>query len=143
MKKQDSRVIHMAEEAETKLQKKNRWSKAGKWLGSLLLLWLELIMSVRIFLEMFPINRRVDWTMLLIGALVISLWMLLVYAKSRWMPVLFMVTLFGIGSFLWREWQWVWRGVSQLIDAVIRQINTYHHQSYSLWNLPVTILPGS
>ena len=60
MKKQDSRVIHMAEEAETKLQKKNRWSKAGKWLGSLLLLWLELIMSVRIFLEMFPINRRVD-----------------------------------------------------------------------------------
>lgn len=141
MKKQVSRVIHMVE-ATTRLQKKNRWSRTGKWLGSLLLLWLEMITSVRIFLEMFPTNRRVDWTMLLIGALVIALWMLLVYAKSRWMPVLFLVTLFGIGGFLWREWQWVWRGVSQLIDAVIRQINTYHHQSYSLWNLPVTNFTG-
>ena len=103
MKKQNSQVIHMAEEETTKLQKKNRWSRTGKWLGSLLLLWLELITSVRIFLEMFPTNRRVDWTMLLVGALVISLWMLLVYAKPRWMPVLFLVTLLGIGGFLWER----------------------------------------
>lgn len=114
-------------------------SKLLRCLYAAALIWLAGITACLFFVQIFPVTTGVSYPLLLGGSFLLSCWYTAVYSGKKSMMVLFLPTAAALVLFFWIRKDWVWNGIQNLADAVVRQINAYHHSNWAYWqvkNLP-------
>ncbi|MBQ7916057.1 MAG: hypothetical protein IJ315_04635, partial [Firmicutes bacterium] len=133
MKKQKNQVVRMHVQ-QVDMLKSAKGGKVAGWICSCVILWLLLLTTVLFFIDIFPLQKVMEWGKLLGGLFVIAVWVTITYTHKRTMMIMLPMAWIFIGFFIARRWAWLWLCIQNLVDAVIIQVNQYHWTRYMLWN---------
>ena len=122
-------------------EQSNNWLFARKtgigrfalWFGRVCLLWLTLFGCIRLFTELFPLERSLDFLLLGAGLFVISMLVGCLYLLPKGAGLVVFGVWILAGYLVLKNWQWVVSGVLTLADAVSAQINLYYLTTFIYW----------
>lgn len=127
------------------LSRKNAVSPGGgkikllRCLYAGVLMWMAGMTACLFFAQIFPVKTGVSYPLLLGGSFLLSGWYTAVYSGRKSMVILLVPTAAVLALFFWIKKEWAWNGIQNLADAVVRQVNAYHHSNWAYWqvgNLP-------